>query len=353
MAQIRYAKIRTISLLARGATQLPILYKGEAMATLEDLGLQSVLTKGEEEGLLTAIVWPVDNADDTGLKAKRLVVQQMAHDAMIDGVNIDLNHDGKLLTKEQAAVVENFIVQAGDPRFVNLKDYSGNPVDAEGAWGTVIKIQDPDIRRLYREGEWNAVSMMGPALVSKAQAATPSTEDTPMNPEQYTELMTLLKGQSEAIAKLEAVNVKKAELVKAAQVKADAEAEAQKTTVIKFEGNPSNAKEVKAHLDAIKLRQLDFTDAEAVTAHLATLTIVKKAAKPDADASDDDSDELILAREQLKKAEAAILKLECGTNQNDEDESESQDITAQGLKKGESEAWAQGKKLAAFCNQPL
>ncbi len=344
MTRIRYAKIRRISLLARGATQLPVLYKGEGMSTLEDLGLQCVLTKGEEEGLLTAVVWPADNKDDTGLEANSKVIQQFAHDAMIDGVEIDMNHDGKVLTKEQAAVVESFIIQKGDARFADLQDYSGNPVDAEGAWGTVIKIQDPEIRRLYREGEWNAVSMMGPALVSKAETPNPSPEEDPMNTEQYTQLMDLMKAQAVKIDGLEAVNVEKAE-----KAQADADAiETEKVTLAKFEGNPSNAKEVKAHLDAIKLSQVDFTDAEAVEAHLASLTVVKKAESTDAP----DSDELALAKEQLVKAEAAILKLECGSEQSDES-AEDQDVTVQGLRKAESTAWAKGKQMAKFVNQPL
>jgi len=339
-----------LSLLARGATQLPVLYKGEAMATLEDLGLQSVLTKGEEEGLLTAVVWPVDNADDTGLKANRKVVQQMAHDAMIDGVGIDMNHDGKLLTKEQAALVESFIIQAGDPRFVDLKDYSGNLVDAEGAWGSVIKIQDPEIRRLYREDEWNAVSMMGPALVSKAQASNPSPEDTPMTPEQFAAMTKLIEAQAKSIEDLQKVNVEKAELVKAEKAKADAAAEAEKTVLIKFEGDQSKSKDVQAHLAKINLSQVDFNDAEAVAAHLATLT---KAESTDESDDSNDSEELVLAKAELVKAEKAIQKAECASNQNTDESEENTDVTAQGLKKGESDAWAAGKKLAAFCNQGL
>lgn len=336
-----------ISLLPRGATQLPILYKGEGMVTLEDLGLQSVLTKGAEEGLLTAVVWPADNKDDTGLEANRKVIQQFAHDAMIDGVGIDMNHDGKVLTKEQAAVVESFIIQAGDPRFTDLQDYSGNPVDAEGAWGTVIKIQDPEIRRLYREGEWNAVSMMGPALVSKAETPNPSPEEDPMNTEQYTEMLTLMKSQSDAIAKLEAVNVEKAE-----KAQADADAIAtEKVTLAKFEGNPSNAKEVKAHIDAIKLSQIDWSDADAVATHLASLTVVKKS-ESDNTPADGDSEELILAKAQLETAKAELLKAECGSNQDD-DTQDAPAVDAVGLRKGESEDWASGRKLAKFVNQPL
>ena len=57
------------------------------------------------------------------------------------GVEIDLRHDEKPLSKDQAYVAETFIVQKDDPRFAGMKDYNGFDVQIEGDWGVDIKIE--------------------------------------------------------------------------------------------------------------------------------------------------------------------------------------------------------------------
>jgi len=82
---------------------------------------------------------------------------------MKNGAKLDIRHDGKAIAKEKAFVAESFIIQKGDERFQGWKDYDGKEVDVSGGWGIVVKIDDPDLRKSYREDGWNGVSLAGHA----------------------------------------------------------------------------------------------------------------------------------------------------------------------------------------------
>jgi hypothetical protein len=46
-----------------------------------------------------------------------------------------------------------------------FKDRAGSKVDVTGGWAVVIKIENEELRKKYRTGEWDGVSMAGPGRV--------------------------------------------------------------------------------------------------------------------------------------------------------------------------------------------
>lgn len=168
MRKIKKAKISFISLCPKGMNQMPVLFKEDGTVRFD------TLVKGDaSEGELTAVVYVPDRPDKEGDFAPRKVIKEMAYEYLRDHRKLDLRHDGKALRPEQAYVAQNFIIQKGDPRFANLKDYNGQAVDPEGGWGMVIKIDDPKLQQLYKDGKWKGVSMFGTAELE----ATESKED--------------------------------------------------------------------------------------------------------------------------------------------------------------------------------
>jgi hypothetical protein len=153
-------KVRFLSLCPKGANRLPVIIKDDGSVEFETVC--KVATDFEKSGLMTSIVYAPNVDDSQGDFATREEIVKMAHDAMLHGVPaIDINHDFKALPKEDARVVESFIIAKGDPRFADVKDYSGKAVDTEGAWAVVIKIEKSDLRAKYLSGEWKGVSLGG------------------------------------------------------------------------------------------------------------------------------------------------------------------------------------------------
>jgi hypothetical protein len=153
--RIKQGSIKFVSLCPRGANLIPTIYKADDTFMLE------TVAKLSEQGELTSIVYAPEKRDSQGDIASAEVIKNLAHGFLRDGKGVDIVHDGVALAKDKAHVAESFIVQKGDDRFKDLTDYNGDPLDATGAWAVVIKLDDPELRKLYRDGKWQGVSMGG------------------------------------------------------------------------------------------------------------------------------------------------------------------------------------------------
>lgn len=159
--RIKKASIHRIALVPRGANRMPVLYKSAE----QEVDLCPLTKLDEERGELLAVVYAPEHRDSHGDIASAEVIREMAHEFVKNGAELDLRHGEEALRPEQAHLAESFIVQKNDERFIGWSDYDGKPVDLEGAWAVVLKIEDPELRQLYRDGKWNGVSMAGPGLV--------------------------------------------------------------------------------------------------------------------------------------------------------------------------------------------
>ena len=155
--RLKNPKIKWVSLCPAGKNRLPVLFKADGTFEVE------MLSKMDAEGLLTALVYVPDLLDSDGEFADAKTVKEMAYSFQKEGGQIDLRHDGKALGADRAWVAETFIVQKGDPRFEGFQTRSGEKVSPVGSWGMIIKVEDPNLQKLYRDGDWHGVSLAGEA----------------------------------------------------------------------------------------------------------------------------------------------------------------------------------------------
>jgi hypothetical protein len=344
--RIKKAKITHISLVPKGANRMPVIYKAEDETVEFDL-----LTKMDEQGELVAIVYAPENRDAHGDIASAEVIKEAMYEAARDGVEIDIRHDNKAVGRDRAYVAESFIVQKGDPRFEGFNDYDGNPVDPEGAWGVVIKIEDEALREQYRSGKWNGVSMAGTAVV-EAEKSSPEqiaeavakrlsrNEDIDMTKD---ELAALLKENSEAIV----AALKSNETAKDEQNTAAADSDAPV-----FKGDPTDVEAVKAHAEALRKHDLaksvDWNDAESVAAYLKKIGETEAAAEASTEAaSENGADEEIarLERELSRARKASKVR-----KSDDSAPTHNHTISGMELTKEDHDALAAGSEMAAFAN---
>lgn len=295
--RIQAAKISHISLVPKGANKMPVIYKADD-GTVSFSMLCKAASDFDEQGELAAIVYAPEIRDSQGDIASAAVIKEAMYESAREGVEIDIKHDQTALSKNQAFIAESFIVQKGDERFDGMKDYDGNPVDATGAWGVVIKIDDPALREKYRSGEWNGVSMGGTAVVTQEKSEDlverflsamekrlglsdqPSSNgDIDMKPE---ELADALAKSNESLAKsiVDGVKAAFAEIlpVKKEEPKDEPKKKATVPAPI-FKGNPLNEDDILAHQRAVALHSLrkdvDWADQDSINDYVERLAAFK------------------------------------------------------------------------------
>lgn len=192
--RIKKANIKFVSLVPRGKNRLQVIYKADG--TFELPTLVKASEQFDENGELLAVVYPVGKPDTDGHWADAEAVRGMAHSHARNGLALDIHHNGKPLTKEQAYVAESFVIQKGDQRFEGWKDYEGNPADVTGGWAQLIKVEDPILRKAYRDGGWAGVSLYGHG---ELEEAAPPEREGEMPPLTKEELESALKKSNESI----------------------------------------------------------------------------------------------------------------------------------------------------------
>lgn len=303
---------------------MPTIFKSLEESKDGNVEFDTVVGKLSEEGTITSLVYVPDNVDLQGDNANAEVIKQIAYDFLKEGEGIDINHSFKTLSKEDAYVVESFIVQKGDPRFTDFKDVEGNAVDAEGAWAVVVKIESEELRKLYREGKWAGVSMGGRAnyeLIQKEEDETSLIKsllkilkiNSGQDAQEEEPEETMKDEDIEKIAKTVATSV--GEVLKQ-NGKGQGDEQDPEPNAVKFEGDPTNAADVKKHQDKLlkakALKSVDWSDPEAVGKYLAGL------GEP-ATKSDDDNGgnaELEEAKKSLEESQARVDELIAKSNQN-------------------------------------
>lgn len=163
--RIKRADIRFISLCPRGKNQMPVIYKSDGTVQFDTL-----IKATEDAGEITAVVYAPEVRDSDGDIASAEVIKEMAYGYAMRKGSVDIIHDGKAVTPDRAFTAENFLIQKGDDRFKDWKDYSGNPVDVTGGWAVVIKVNDAALRADYKAGKWNGVSMGGTGEIEVEKA---------------------------------------------------------------------------------------------------------------------------------------------------------------------------------------
>lgn len=296
--RIKSAKITKLALCRRGMNGLRTLYKADD-GTIQIETLMKASADFAESGEILAVAWIPDHADKAGDWCERHVVKEMLYEHMREGAKLDISHDGKVLTREQAYVAEAFLIQKGDPRFEGWQTYTGHPVDVTGGWGTVIKVDDPALRKAHREDGWSGVSIEGTAVVDDVPPPIKKEDDMALTDDDVKKIRDLIKAEREADEKAKAEALRKEQDEKAAKAKA---------TEVVFEGDANDPKAVRKHLAKVKAAKVDWNDPKQVEAHLASLC---KADDEDGmDGADDDDDDDGVEDEEESSGETELQKEE-------------------------------------------
>lgn len=323
--RIKRGKITHVSLCRRAMNQLPVLMKSGDRLQID------LLTKVAPEGLLHALVYlPEENGDIAidfeGDVAPKVAIKQIAHDFLRNGGNIDIEHNLQPLGPDRISIAETFLVQKGDQRFAGWKDYQGRDVDPTDSWALILKVLDPELRKLVESGELNGVSMFGNAEVELLTKTTNTI--TEMTPEQMQQL-------SELLAKNLAAAIKPAPLT---VVPAQPE-----KPVIAFEGDPLNPEDLAKHMDRVLFASLDLSKPADLAKWQGHVTKRQAAI---AAAAETDEQKLAKARADLKVAEEKLAKLQkasgAGSDPVPTGEPQTQDSV---LSKSEAEQMKRGRAI--------
>jgi len=289
------ADIEFVSLCPAGKNLMPVVFKEDGAFEFRAL----VKSRLAEEGTITALVYVPEHVDADGDVASAEAIKGFCYAHAKRGAKIDLRHNGRSLSTDEAYVAENFIVQKGDARFVGMKDSDGHDVDATDAWAQVIKIESEPLRAEYRDGKWGGVSMFGRAQVqaikeASAEAAlvdelakrllaatTNGGDDVDKK-----EVEEVVKAGNESLVKTigEAFTAALAPVVKALMPAKDEkkdESTSKTAEVPVFKGDRSNPEDLRKHqlvLEEYELaKDVDFADAKQVGAYVEKLEAVRKA----------------------------------------------------------------------------
>lgn len=260
--RIKHACIKRLALCKAGKNGLKTLFKSDGTAEW------ATLCKGDpEKGELLAVAYPLDMQDDDGDFADTMAaIESMAHSFMQNGAALDIEHDGVELTTEQAFVKESFIIQPDDARFKEWPGYDGTPVDVTGGWAVKLQIDDPELRDAYRAGEWDGVSLFGPAAVEQVDLKAASkrvaarmggTTENDMNDKELqaalaaheTKIADLVKSAVESALKPQVDADAEAKAKAEVEAKAKADAELQAPT---FTGDPLDADALAAYETSLR-----------------------------------------------------------------------------------------------------
>ncbi len=292
------ADVKFISLCPSGKNLMQVLYKGDGGdSEITTLVKDDLL---DDQGQLTALVYAPGLDDADGHFADKEAIATMCKSFMRNGAQIDIRHNQEVLPREAAYVTECFIVKADDSEFKGTKDKLGRDVDIDGAWAIRMQIDNEDLRKAYRAGEWDGVSLFGPArveTVSKesstdtilealaARLGAPTEEDIDMKKEELTEV---LKENNESLAKTITQGI--GEVLSKALGKTEdpkpADPEPQKTEVkksddeVKFEGDRTNPDDIEKHVQKLRKHSLqkgvDWNDPESVAKYQEQLAGLQK-----------------------------------------------------------------------------
>ena len=315
-----------LSFVDQGATRIrPVL---KAKNTNEIEVVAQVTKFDPREHLLYSLVYGPDVVDAHGDFAGPAVVKHYCHNFLRPGGgHIDSMHT--LIDEPDVHVAENTIVQKGDRRFDTV-DYDGDPVDTEGWWGVVLKIENEEIEAKCLSGEIGGISMFGRRAYLRPVDTTDFTSalarrlgDDITNKELDMDekvLAELFKNALKPLAEVMGSIQKSLEPKPEPKVEVKPEPKVEVKPVIKFEGDPADPKALAKHKDAVYFASCDLSTPEGITLwekYLATKEPVKK------------SEGLLAAEAARDAAETKVEELRKASTQKTGDDTRGNETTVE------------------------
>ena len=320
---ITKAICKRIALCAQGKNGLRTLFKSKKHDQLVTLS-KADMDRGE---LLTVVALP-DWIDDDGDQFKNQeVLRDFAHTIISEGAEVDIEHDGEVLSAEQARITEVYMIQPTDERFKEWPTYEGETVDATGGVAVQFQIDDPELRQKFKDGEWDGVSLFGPAAVEEVDLKAASKRVAARMGGTNHQELDMTKEELQAL--LKESNAQMVELFKSALAplmpKEEATNEGGDNTTDSgetnepaapvFKGDATNADDLAAYASELKAFEVNQKIAKGEMSADELATLAKSMATPQPSVSelndagikaeDSDSDEVRALQVQLFKARKA------------------------------------------------
>lgn len=313
-----------LSLVDAGANEVVPVLKGKNLVKIKSIAKMS------NEGLLHTLIYGPDRVDTDGDTADRAGVQKLAHNYIRNmvGSGIDVMHNCRPVDSEDAYVCESFIIQKnGDDRFKGVS-VDGHTIEdtteLEGWWASIIKLNAPELREPFENGDWTGVSMYGSARVESVSKSDftqaladrlgkNSNQENTMDEKVLAEL--LAKSLAPLIAEVKALKTN-AEAAPTETVKTD-------PIEIEFEGDMDDLEDVAKHEEKIFRGSLDFNkpvDLKKWRNYLAEKAADEAKAKAKADeGSGDETSELKKAKAEAEASQRKVAELSKASNQSIDD----------------------------------
>ena len=312
MRRIKKAEVIRLALCKRGKNGLRTLYKSDGTAEF------ATLVKGDaEKGELLAVMWPKGLADFDGDFADTAeAIDSMMASLIANGGQLDIEHDGQVLPREAVEITEVFSIQPGDERFQGWEDYDGVTHDVTGGAAVRLQLNDPDLRASYRDGDWDGVSLFGPAAVEEvddskaagqrvaARLGKSASTDNDMN-EELKKALAEFKGEIVDMVKSAVAELKPAEPAANANEPTD---DTEAPTAPEFTGDASNPEDLEAfqrELRAFEVNQ-KIASGEMTADEIGALVKSMRETGPsdeEAGIEEGDSDEVRNLKKSLFKAQ--------------------------------------------------
>lgn len=290
--KISDADVTYISLCPSGKNRIATLYKEED-GTIE---FQTLIKEGglTDKGELTAIVYAPGLPDADGHVADKEGIAQMCKSFMRNGAQVDIRHNQKVLSKEDIYVTECFLSKASDPEFAGTKDKLGRELDMDGAWITRYQIDSEVLRKSYRDGDWDGVSLFGKASLEALSKEDGTSVDhflsaladrlrSPQQPEDEIEMNAELKKamEDQTAAIVKGVGEAVATALKDPENK-EGEGDDKKVVAkstdpqpLEFKGSRTDPKDIANHVQRLKMaglqKSVDWEDPASIEKYQAEL----------------------------------------------------------------------------------
>lgn len=138
--ELLLTKISAVALVDEGAN----LIHGIAKARGEGSPMVVAPITKRVGKTLYSLVFVPNMIDAHGHWMRAETIEKGCHTHNAAGAPLNVMHKGKALTRDQAFVAEQFILQGTDDRFPKV-DNLGRDIEHKGAWAQITKILDPDL----------------------------------------------------------------------------------------------------------------------------------------------------------------------------------------------------------------
>lgn len=154
MAKLKNLLVQFISLVDKAANHREFVWKADGGFA----GSVLIRKVDEEKRMVYGVVYTPDEVDSQGDYADAPTIERAAHEFLKQQLlhNVDTQHD---FQPEKGYVAESYLIRGVDALF---------PDDKEGTWVVAIKVEDDEVWKAVKAGDYTGLSLAGTASREEA-----------------------------------------------------------------------------------------------------------------------------------------------------------------------------------------